>query len=126
MTADLQKQVQDAIDRQVDSGVERGVQVAVYRRGEQVVDAVAGVADPVTGRTVASDTLFYNFSICKAAASTLVHMLTERGLFTYETPVAELWPEFGARGKQRVSVRHVLNHSAGVPGIPLDTTIDDL
>ncbi len=126
MAADLQKQVQDAIDRQVDSGVERGVQVAVYRHGEQVVDAVAGVADPATGRRVASDTPFYNFSICKAAASTLVHMLAERGLFTYETPVAELWPEFGARGKQTVTVRHVLNHSAGVPGIPLETTIEDL
>jgi len=45
MAADLQKQVQDAVDRQVDSGVERGVQVAVYRRGEQVVDAAAGMAD---------------------------------------------------------------------------------
>jgi len=126
MAADLQKRIQGAIDRQVDSGVERGVQVAVYRSGEQVVDAVAGVADPATGRKVASDTPFYNFSICKAAASTIVHMLAERGLFTYETPVAELWPEFGARGKQTVTVRHVLNHSAGVPGIPLDTTIEDL
>jgi len=126
MAADLQKQVQDAIDRQVESGAERGVQVAVYRHGEQVVDAVAGVADPATRRKVASGTPFYNFSICKAAASTLVHMLAERGHFTYETPVAELWPEFGACGKQKVTVRHVLNHSAGVPGIPLETTIEDL
>lgn len=126
MAADLQKQVQDAIDRQVDSGVERGVQVAAYRRGEQAVDTVAGVADPSTGRKVASDTPFYNFSICKAAASTLVRMLAGRGLFTYETPVAELWPEFGAHGKQAVTVRQVLNHSAGVPGIPPETTVEDL
>lgn len=53
-------------------------------------------------------------------------MLADRGLFTYDTPVAEVWPEFGARGKQRVTIRHVLNHSAGVPDIPLDTTIEDL
>src|SRR5207253_1292258 len=88
-------------------GLERGVQVAVYRRGEQVVDAVAGVADPATGRKVTSDTPFYNFSICKATASTLVHMLAERGLLNYGTPVAELWPEFGARGKRTVTVRHI-------------------
>src|SRR5262249_24588004 len=109
MAADLQKQVQGAIDRQVEARAGRGVQVAVYRHGEQVVDAVAGVADPATGRKVALGTPFYNFSICKAAASTLVHMLAEHGHFTYETPVAELWPEFGACGKQKVTVRHVLN-----------------
>jgi CubicO group peptidase (beta-lactamase class C family) len=122
----VETQVQEAIDQLVESGAERGVQVAVYRRGEQVVDAVAGVADPATGRPVTSDTVFYNFSIGKAAASTVAHILAERGLFGYDTPVAELWPEFGAHGKQAVTVRHVLNHSAGVPGIPLDTTPEDL
>jgi CubicO group peptidase (beta-lactamase class C family) len=75
---------------------------------------------------VTPDTPFYNFSVGKGAASTIVHVLAERGLFGYDTPVVELWPEFGAHGKQSVTVRHVLNHTAGVPGIPLDTTIEDL
>src|SRR5437016_7651887 len=123
---DLQEQVQRAIDQMVESGSERGLQVAVYHRGVQVVDAVAGAADPTTGRLIASDTSFYCYSVCKAAASTLVHMLVARGHFGYDTPVAELWPEFGANGKQAVTVRHVLNHTAGVPGIPLTTTIEDL
>jgi len=124
--SDVQQQVQQAIDRLVESGAERGLQVAVYRHGEQVVDAVAGVADPATGRPVASDTVFYNFSIVKGAAATVAHVLAERGLFGYDTPVAELWPEFGAHGKQAVTVRQVLDHTAGVPGIPLDTTVEDL
>jgi CubicO group peptidase (beta-lactamase class C family) len=124
--SDLQKQVQSAIDELVESGAERGIQVAVYRRGEQVVDAVAGVADPATGRMVKSDTPFYNFSICKAAASTVAHVLVERGMFGYGTPVVDLWPEFGAHGKEKVTVRHVLSHTAGVPGIPLNTTMEDL
>jgi CubicO group peptidase (beta-lactamase class C family) len=123
---DLQKQVQSDIDELVDSGAERGMQVAVYRRGEQVVDAVAGVADPATGRPVKSDTPFYNFSICKGAASTLAHVLAERGVFGYDTPVVELWPEFGAHGKEKVTIRHVLSHTAGVPGIPLTTTMEDI
>ena len=124
--SDVQEQVQKAIDELVESGAERGIQVAAYRRGELAVDAVAGVADPATGRRVESSTPFYNYSIGKGAASTLVHMLAERGLFDYDTPVVELWPEFGAQGKERVTVRHVLNHSAGVPGIPLSTTVEDL
>lgn len=122
----LQEQVQGAIDEMVESGSERGLQVAVYHRGAQVVDAVAGAADPSTGRQVTSETPVYCYSVCKAAASTLMHMLAERGAFDYETKVADLWPEFGARGKGAVSIRHVLNHTAGVPGIPLATTIEDL
>ena len=126
MTTDVQKQVQQAIDQLVESGTERGVQVAVYRDGEVVVDAVAGVADPSTGRAVTSATPFYNFSICKGAAATLAHILAERQLFGYDTPIVDAWPEFGAHGKQTVTVRQVLNHSAGVPGVPLDTTVEDL
>src|SRR4029450_2387659 len=71
-------------------------------------------------------TVFYNYSIVKGAATTIAHQLAERGRFTYDTPVAELWPEFGAHGKQAVTMRQVLNHTAGVPGIPLDTTVEDL
>src|ERR1700682_2177828 len=122
----VQQQVQEAIDHMVDSGTERGLQVAVYLHGEQVVDAVAGIADPASGRPVKSDTPFYNFSICKAAASTVAHILAERGLFGYDTPVVDLWPEFGAHGKQNVTVRHVLSHTAGVPRIPLTTTMEEL
>ncbi|HYN16655.1 MAG TPA: serine hydrolase domain-containing protein [Actinomycetes bacterium] len=124
--AELQRDVQEAIDKLVESGTERGVQVAVYRDGRQVVDAVAGVADPATGRPVDAGTVFYNYSVGKGATSTVAHVLAERGLFGYDTPVAELWPEFAAKGKQAVTVRQVLDHSAGVPGIPLDTTVEDL
>jgi CubicO group peptidase (beta-lactamase class C family) len=123
---DAQRQVQDAIGQLVEAGTERGIQVAVYRGADLVVDAVAGIADPASGRPVTSDTPFYNFSVGKGAASTTMHVLAQRGLFGYDTPVAELWPEFGAHGKQSVTVRQVLNHTAGVPGIPLDTTVEDL
>jgi len=52
----LQMQVERAIDEMVESGAERGLQVAVYRNGEQIVDAVAGVADPATSRLFTSET----------------------------------------------------------------------
>ena len=124
--SEVQEQVQQAIDELVCSEAERGVQVAAYRYGELVVDAVAGLADPATGRAVTSATPFYNFSIGKGAAATVAHLLVEQGGFGYETQVAELWPEFGARGKDKVTVRHVLTHTAGVPGLPLTTTVEQL
>ena len=123
---DIQTQIQEAIDELVESGAERGLQVAVYRNGEQVVDAVAGVADRETGRLVESGTPFYCYSVGKGATSTVAHVLVERGLFGYDTPVVDLWPEFGVHGKEAATVRHVLTHTVGVPGIPDDTTPEDL
>src|SRR5687768_15989754 len=113
--SDIQKQVQAAVDQLAESGVERGIQVAVYRHGELVVDAIAGLADPETGRPVTSGTPFYNYSIGKGATAAVAHVLAERGLFGYDTPVADIWPEFAAHGKHAVTVRHVLSHTAGVP-----------
>src|SRR5207249_6559853 len=124
--SDIQQQVQQAIDRLVEEGVERGLQVAVYRNGNLVVDAVAGIADPATGRPVTSDTPFFSFSIGKGVASTVVHVLAERGVLSYDTRIVELWPEFGAHGKQAATVRHALSQSAGVPGLPRDLTVEDL
>lgn len=122
----MQRRVQEALDRLVESGAERGLQVAVYRHGELVVDAVAGVADPASGRPVTSDTPFYVYSTGKGVTATVAHLLVERSLFGYDTPIVELWPEFGAHGKGRATVRHALTHTVGVPGLLADTTPEDV
>src|SRR5262245_22065381 len=83
-------------------GAPPGLQVAAYLRGELVVDAWAGVADPATGRPVTGDTLFTVYSASKAIVSTCVHLLAERGLLDYDAPVAAYWPAFGAHGKEGV------------------------
>jgi CubicO group peptidase (beta-lactamase class C family) len=98
----------------------------VYRRGKLVVDTVAGVADPATGRTVTADTPFFSASTGKGMTSTVAHMLVERGVFNYDTRIVELWPEFGAHGKRGATIRHALTHTVGVPGVPADTTPEDL
>jgi CubicO group peptidase (beta-lactamase class C family) len=123
---EVQQEVQQALNQLVESGAERGLQVAVYRQGEPVVDAVAGIADPETGRSVTPDTPFFSYSIGKGAASTVVHVLAERGALTYDMPIVELWPEFGAHGKESATVRHALSQSVGTPGLPPDITVEDL
>jgi CubicO group peptidase (beta-lactamase class C family) len=122
----VQERVQNAIDELVASGAERGLQVAVYRQGRLLVDAVAGVADPENGRPVTSDTPFFSYSIGKGVAATVLHVLAERTGFDYDTPIVELWPEFGAHGKHTATVRHALSQSAGVPGLPRSLTVEDL
>lgn len=116
----------EVLDELIGSGAERGLQVAVYRHGEPVVSRAAGLADPATGRPVTESTVFHNFSIIKAATSALAHVLVAGGAFGYDTPLVRLWPEFGAHGKDGVTVRHVLTHSAGVPALPAETTPEDL
>ena len=120
----LQDQVQVLLDELVASGRENGVQAAVYRRGELVVDAVAGVADPATGTPVSARTLFYAASAVKGVTATVVHVLAEQGLLDYDLRVADLWPEYGAHGKDRTTIRQVLTHSAGVPAVPMDTKLE--
>jgi CubicO group peptidase (beta-lactamase class C family) len=114
----IENDVQAVLDELVGSGAERGVQVAVYRHGEQIVDAVAGVADPATGRPVTPDTPFFATSTGKGVAATVVHVLAEHGVLDDDTPIARLWPEFAAHGKQDATVAHALTHSVGVPGLP--------
>jgi CubicO group peptidase (beta-lactamase class C family) len=121
-----QARVQAAIDRRVASGAEVGMQVVVVRHGEVVVDAVSGVADPASGQTVAPDTLFWAGSTAKGVASAVAHVLVERGELAYDLRAVDVWPEFGAHGKDQVTLRHVLLHFAGVPAPPYDTTVEEL
>ena len=110
---DLQEVVQRRIDELVET--ELGLQVAVYRHGELLVDAVAG--DGVT-----SETLYYAASTGKGASATVANVLVDRGVLDYDQPIVDLWPEFGAHGKDKATLRHVLTHSVGLPALPPDAT----
>lgn len=115
---DVQSAVQSLLDDLVASDVERGLQVAVYHHGEQVVDAWAGVADSLTGQPVDGETLFTVFSVSKGITATVIHLLAERGQLAYDAPVATYWPQFGTHGKEGITLRQVLSHQAGVPQMP--------
>lgn len=97
---------------------EVGIQVAAYLHGELLLDAAAGVSDPETKAPVDTDTLFFPFSVTKSVTATALHLLADRGHVDYDTPIATYWPEFGANGKERITVRHVLTHQSGVPWMP--------
>jgi len=118
MNAEMNRIVQQIIDGLVASGEEIGLQVAAYVDGELAVDCWAGLADQATGRVVDGDTLFQSFSSAKGITSTCLHLLADRGLVDYDTPVARYWPEFAANGKGGITLRHVLTHTAGVPQLP--------
>ncbi|MER6831372.1 serine hydrolase domain-containing protein [Streptosporangium sp. NPDC000563] len=117
--------IEAALARAVELG-EVGVQVAAYLGDELIVDAWTGVADPQSGRTVDGDTLFPVFSVSKALVATAIQLQCERGLVDMDRPIATYWPEYGRRGKQDITVGHVLTHRAGVPHMPPGLDADGL
>jgi CubicO group peptidase (beta-lactamase class C family) len=90
-----------------------GAAVAVYHRGELVVDLWGGTRNGHDAPWT-RDTLAMCFSTTKGVASTALHLLADRGLVDYDAPVATYWPEFAQNGKEQLTVRHVLSHSAGL------------
>ena len=60
------------------------------------------------------------FSASKAVTAILTHKLAEEGGIDLDAPVARYWPAFGRKGKALITVRDVLSHRAGIPGIELD------
>ena len=54
-------------------------------------------------------------SVAKQFTAALVLERIERGQLALTTPVADVIPEFGARGKARITVAHLLTHTSGLP-----------
>jgi len=94
---------------------EGGAQLCVYLKGQKVVDLWAG-HDPARNRTYGENTISTLMSCSKAAVAICVLILVERGQIALDAPVARYWPEFSSGGKEGVTVRHLLTHSAGLVG----------
>jgi CubicO group peptidase (beta-lactamase class C family) len=100
--------VADAFAETLD-GAAGGAALAVVVDGEPAID--------LWGGDFLEDTLVLVFSGTKGVVATALRLLAERGELRLDEPVARYWPEFGAAGKEGILVRHVLAHTAGVPGL---------
>ena len=92
---------------------EGGAALAIYRGDVLVLDLWGGSRDD-SGEPWERDTITMCNSATKGVTATAVHLLAARGLIDYDTPVANHWPEFAANGKESLTIRHVLSHSAGL------------
>jgi len=81
-------------------------QLTVIRHGRLALDVAFGCAP---------DALFWLFSASKPFVAVLVLQLVERGLIGWDDPIARYWPEFAENGKERITVRQVLQHRTGMP-----------
>ncbi|MER7561769.1 serine hydrolase domain-containing protein [Streptomyces sp. NPDC097941] len=92
-----------------------GGSVAVFVGGEPVVDVWAGWADAERTAPWERDTITNVFSTTKTMTALCALILADRAELDLDAPVARYWPEFAATGKEKVLVRHLLSHTAGLP-----------
>jgi CubicO group peptidase (beta-lactamase class C family) len=111
------ERVAEAFQKNFDSKGEVGASVCLTVGGEAVVDLWGGVANQKTGAPWTKDTVCIVFSCTKGATALCAHILASRGKLDLDAPVVELWPEFGRHGKDGVTTRMMLDHSAGVPAL---------
>ncbi|MEE3328538.1 MAG: serine hydrolase domain-containing protein [Myxococcota bacterium] len=103
-----------------------GASVCVMYGDEKVVDLWGGHRDVAATVPWERDTLVNVWSTTKMMAALCVLRLHDQGRLSVDHPVAAYWPEFGGNGKQGVLVKHVLSHTAGVPGYDVPITEEEM
>lgn len=117
--------VKEAFAANLDNGLDVGAGVTVIVDGETVVDIWGGHADPEKTVPWERDTITNVWSTTKTMTALSALLLADRGEIDVHAPVARYWPEFKANGKEGVEVRHLLAHTAGLPGWDVPLTNED-
>jgi CubicO group peptidase (beta-lactamase class C family) len=101
---------------------EQGAACAVYHHGRKVVDLFGGNRCAQTKSRWDEQTLTLVFSVTKGMAAAAMAVAHSRGLFGLDDPVAAYWPEFAKAGKERITIRQLLAHQAGL--VSIDERLD--
>jgi CubicO group peptidase (beta-lactamase class C family) len=101
---------------------ELGGGCCAYVHGEKVVDLWGGIRNKQTGDPWEKDTMVIIYSATKGLAAMTLAIAHSRGWLDYEERVCAYWPEFAQNGKERITVRQLLAHQAGL--YALDEPID--
>jgi CubicO group peptidase (beta-lactamase class C family) len=105
------------------AGMHPAIQLCIRHQGRVVLNRAIGHgwgnaptdAPDAEKIPVTTDTPFCVYSAAKGVTATVVHMLVERGVFSLDDRVCDYIPTFTSHGKDRITIRHVTTHSAGLP-----------
>ena len=114
--------VRDAFTENFYRRDELGAACCVYHKGEKVVDLWGGVRNKATGEAWEEDTMALVYSATKGMAAMTLAIAHSRGWLDYDELVCTYWPEFAQNGKEKITVRQLLAHQAGL--FALDEPLD--
>lgn len=119
-------EVQALLQKYVDSGDEVGASITVNLNGKDVVDIWGGYANKDDQRPWEKDTITNIFSTTKTVVAFAILLLADKGLLSVTDKISKHWPEFAAKGKQDIEIRHVLSHTSGLAGFDTPVTVEDI
>ena len=93
---------------------ELGAACCVYYKGEKVVDLWGGIRNEATREPWEEDTMVLVWSTTKGLSALTMALAHSRGLFNYDDPVSKYWPEFAQEGKEKITIRQLFAHQAGL------------
>lgn len=114
--------VQEAFTENFTHRNEMGAACCMYYQDEKVVDLWGGVRNKATGEPWEENTMVFVASTTKGMAGLAMALAHSRGLFDYEERVGTYWPEFAQKGKEKVTIRQLLAHQAGL--LVVDARVD--
>jgi len=103
---------------------ELGAAVSIWQDGKPVIDLYGGFCDARRERPWESDTLVLVWSATKGIGSACVLHVLQQHKINIDRTVAEFWPEFAQAGKEKITLRQLLSHQAGL--CALDAHVDIL
>ncbi len=99
---------------------ELGAGCSVVIDGETVVDLWGGWARADRSAEWDKHSTVCMMSVAKGVTGIAFNMLADRGLVDFDEKVATCWPEFGQAGKEGITVRMILDHTAAIPVLTTD------
>jgi len=120
------EEVKEEYIRNYENRKENGSAIAVYYKGEKVVDLWGGYRDALTKSKWEENTKVIVFSTTKGLAALCLAKAHSNGWLDYNEKVSTYWPEFAQNGKGNITVKQLLAHEAGLCLVDEVFEIDDL
>ncbi len=118
--------VKDVFAENFKSGLDVGASLALTINGKFMIDIWAGHRDKAQTQPWEENTIVNVYSTTKVMAALCVLILVDRGKIDLDAPVANYWPEFAQAGKEKLPVRYLMSHTAGLPGFDTSIKVEDL
>ena len=96
---------------------ELGASFAIYKDGQPLIHMLGGWANRQKTDPISAETLFAVFSSGKVPAALVMAWLVDQDRIGYDQTAASIWPEFGANGKENITIGDMLSHQTGLSGI---------
>ncbi|MDF1842939.1 MAG: serine hydrolase, partial [Rubripirellula sp.] len=105
---------------------EQGAACAIFFRGTKVVDLWGGYQCQIAKKKWSDQTMSVAFSVTKGMAAAAMVVAHSQGMFELDRPVSQYWPEFARHGKERITVRELLSHQAGLITVEPSLSAEEL